>query len=70
MDAPAFEPSIRVSGVQAITDETADRIMAGERIDPVPRVCHSFVRDGKIEFLSDCTHRLAGQTVEMEDWHD
>lgn len=27
--------------------------------------CHLFVRDGKIEFLSDCSHALAGQTVEM-----
>jgi hypothetical protein len=24
------------------------------------RKCHSFVRDGKIEFLSDCTHEFAG----------
>lgn len=30
-------------------------------------VCHSFIRDGKIEFLSDCTHALAGQTVELFD---
>lgn len=30
-------------------------------------VCHSFVRNGKIEFLGDCTHKLAGQTVEMQD---
>jgi hypothetical protein len=29
--------------------------------------CHSFVTDGKIQYLSDCTHRLAGQTVEMLD---
>jgi hypothetical protein len=28
-------------------------------------ICHHFVRDGKIEFLSDCTHHLSGQTVEM-----
>lgn len=28
-------------------------------------ICHSFIRDGKIQFLSDCTHELAGQTVEM-----
>lgn len=27
--------------------------------------CHSFVRDGKIEFLSDCSHALAGQTTEL-----
>lgn len=27
--------------------------------------CHSFVRDGKIEYLSDSRHELAGQTIEM-----
>lgn len=27
--------------------------------------CHSFVRDGQIEFLSDCTHALAGKTVSL-----
>lgn len=26
-------------------------------------VCHSFVRDGMIQFLSDCTHDKAGQTL-------
>lgn len=31
------------------------------------RQCHLFIRDGRIEFLSDCTHELRGQTVEMED---
>jgi len=31
-------------------------------------VCHSFLRDGKIEFLDDCTHELAGKTVELEDY--
>lgn len=30
--------------------------------------CHSFVTDGKIRFLSDCDHELAGQTVELPDW--
>lgn len=29
-------------------------------------VCHSFIRDGHIQFLSDCTHELAGKTVPME----
>ncbi len=31
------------------------------------RRCHSFVRDGKIEFLSDCGHALAGQTVDLPE---
>lgn len=30
-------------------------------------VCHSFLRDGVFEFLSDCTHPLAGQKVELPD---
>lgn len=28
-------------------------------------VCHCFIREGKIEFLSDCTHAFAGKIVEM-----
>ena len=31
-------------------------------------VCHSFVTDGRIQFLSDCHHHLAGQTVDLPDW--
>lgn len=30
-------------------------------------VCHSFVRNGRIEFLSDCSHKFAGRTVDLED---
>jgi len=32
--------------------------------------CHSFVTDGKIQFLSDCHHSMAGQTVEIPDWDE
>lgn len=28
-------------------------------------LCHSFVRDGVVEFLSDCTHELAGKNVPL-----
>lgn len=31
-------------------------------------VCHSFVTDGKIRFLNDCTHKLAGQIVDLPAW--
>ena len=30
--------------------------------------CHTFVTDGRIQFLGDCTHALAGQTVDLPDW--
>jgi Family of unknown function (DUF6527) len=38
--------------------------------------CHSFIgkadgsMPGYIEFLSDCSHALAGQTVLIPDWED
>lgn len=31
------------------------------------RVCHSFVTAGRIQFLDDCTHALAGLTVDLPD---
>lgn len=31
-------------------------------------VCHSFVTDGRVQFLSDCTHALAGQTVDLPEY--
>lgn len=30
--------------------------------------CHSFVRDGVIQFLGDCYHSLKGQTVLLPNW--
>ena len=32
--------------------------------------CHSFIRDGKIQFLDDCTHAFAGKTVDLPDIPD
>lgn len=29
--------------------------------------CHSFIEGGQIRFLSDCSHSLAGQTVELPE---
>lgn len=35
--------------------------------DHVKIRCHSFIRDGQWQFLSDCYHELAGKTVDMID---
>ena len=32
-----------------------------------PKRCHSFIRDGRIEFCSDSTHALAGKTVDLPE---
>ena len=34
------------------------------------RRCHSFVRDGNIEFLGDCFHSLRGRTVELPEYEE
>jgi hypothetical protein len=31
------------------------------------KMCHSFIQNGQIQFLSDCHHHLAGKTVELPD---
>lgn len=52
MESPTFEPSI---------------LTTWESPGKGKRICHSYVTDGKIKFLSDCTHGLAGQTVELPE---
>lgn len=41
-----------------------------ERTDGGEHVCHSYVREGRIQFLNDCTHKLAGQTVDVPPLDD
>lgn len=31
-------------------------------------ICHSFLTDGHWVYLSDCTHELKGQKVEVPEW--
>lgn len=36
----------------------------------VEQRCHSFIRDGRIEFCGDSTHGKAGQTLDIPDWEN
>lgn len=68
-DRPTFTPSILFQGVKELTDEQLAIYYRGEPLpEPVPMRCHSFVTDGQIQFLSDCTHSMAGQTVPLADF--
>ena len=49
---PTFSPSVLINARQT---------------SPALIRCHSFVREGRIEFLSDCDHELAGQTVDLPE---
>jgi hypothetical protein len=62
-ERPTFTPSVLVTYNGA--DAGMDR--GDGRLAP-PAICHSFVTDGRIQFLGDCTHHLAGQTVELPEW--
>jgi len=66
MEKPTFEPSLLIRGTRKITDEEHAKIMAGVKVTIADYVCHSFVRNGRIQYLSDCTHSFAGQTIPME----
>jgi hypothetical protein len=57
MDSPTFQPSVLAS--HPIKDDD-DKVIGRY-------VCHSFVTDGQIQFLSDCSHSLKGQTVDLPD---
>jgi hypothetical protein len=46
---------------------TPSILLRFDHADREPFVCHSFVREGRIQFLPDSTHPLAGQTVELPD---
>jgi hypothetical protein len=54
---PTFAPSILVT----FRWHDADGEMEND-------ICHSFVTKGRIEFLSDSTHFLKGQTVDLLPW--
>jgi hypothetical protein len=40
----------------------------GEPFENIPTVCHSFITNGKFQFLNDCTHSLAGQIVDLPEF--
>lgn len=68
MDRPTFTPSILVTGVKQMTDEQrAAYLETGVLPEAEPLRCHSFVTDGRIQFLGDCTHSLANQTVDLRE---
>lgn len=77
-DHPTFTPSVLVTGTELTEKGKADyeqwckdgypKLAEGFKLDSKPSVCHSFVTDGRIQFLNDCTHALSGQTVDLPDF--
>jgi hypothetical protein len=51
LDKPTFTPSLLVQWTHGP--------------EKIKHRCHSFIKDGQIQFLNDCTHKLKGQTVDL-----
>ena len=74
-DAPTFTPSVLVrtghfANGGSVGNCYCDYSQRFPDREPMPwkcACCHSFVTDGRIQFLGDCTHSLAGQTVDLPD---
>lgn len=69
--SPTFTPSVLASPHQKLNAAGRELVDAGRSTEltdehrvMTPR-CHSFVTDGKIQFLSDSEHELANQTVPL-----
>lgn len=58
VERPTFTPSVLV---------TYGGVDSGKDGAP-PARCHSFVIEGQMQMLGDCTHALAGQTVPIPHW--
>lgn len=73
LDQPTFYPSIKVTGKETIKENGQwiggwVRDAEGNALDSC---CHYFIVDGRIQFCSDSTHKLAGLTVpipELPSW--
>ncbi len=74
-DAPTISPSILVTSGHHAPGWTGPNCWctynAAHADDPsgfACERCHSFVREGNIQFLADSTHALSGQTVPVPEW--
>lgn len=69
-EKPTFTPSILVrSGCYVPSHDGGDCwCKSDEDWGFSCGICHSYVTDGRIQFLGDCTHDLTGQTVDLPHW--
>lgn len=75
---PTISPSLLIRTGHYVPGQENERCWCNyiaehpEEKDQVPHcsVCHSFIRAGKIQFLPDCSHHLAGQTVDLPDYEE
>lgn len=66
LDKPTFNPSLLLrTGIYADPAYVPDPEM--EAAGYGSKICHSFIRDGNIQYLDDCTHGYKGLTVALPE---
>lgn len=68
-ELPTFTPSLLVTTGKYVVPNYKDLYPEDEWewFEKSSIRCHSFITDGKIQFLSDCTHKLVNQTVDLPE---
>lgn len=74
-EAPTFSPSVLVTSGHYTSSWTAEKpcwctYNRDNPKRPAPfkcHRCHTFINDGMVQFLGDCSHALAGQTLPLPD---
>jgi len=69
-DLPSFRPSLLVRRGHFITGEDPANCKKCKEAPGTCVICHSFITNGQIEFLGDCTHEFAGQTMDLPEIED
>jgi len=73
INKPTFNPSVLVRGGHYAPQFTEGCWCDYNRENPdepssfTCYCCHFYIKEGNIEFLSDCSHALAGKTMELQD---
>jgi hypothetical protein len=67
IEKPTFSPSVLVTYRHPKGYSNDNPAPVGWKGEYVDDRCHSFVTDGRIQFLGDCTHSLANQTMDLPD---
>jgi hypothetical protein len=71
VEQPTFSPSLlyrQTTATPPVTSENLEQF----KLRPWPQkdvvaICHTFVVDGIVQYLPDCTHKLAGLSVPLPE---
>ena len=63
-EKPTLRPSVLSTGTRYLGGEPTDKSQW------VEYRCHSWINDGKAQFLDDCSHEYRNQTLDLLDVND